>query len=125
MYFNRKSGNSAPLQSENEDCLGKLGENSRAPKKRMVIRSTSNFTLSDFKIPLTEIEDHTGSYGPHFFNYEHGPRIRKKQGAVTYSTDRENEDSKMIRSLGKMNPAGKNTMKSLLFSCKFLLFTVA
>ena len=117
--------NSAPLQSENEDCLGKLGENSRAPKKRMVIRSTSNFTLSDFKIHLTEIEDHTGSYGPHFFNYEHGPRIRKKQGAVTYSTDRENEDSKMIRSLGEMNPAGKHTMKSLLFSCKFLLFTVA
>ena len=57
---------------------------------------------------LSEFEGRTVSYGPSFFSSIYGPSAKragheskwKKRGSVTYSTDRENEVSKIfIRSL--------------------------
>ena len=47
---------------------------------------------------LTEFEVRTVSYGPSFFPFAYGRAInrREKRGSVTYSTDRENEVSKLF-----------------------------
>ena len=53
---------------------------------------------------LTEFEVRTVSYGPSFFPLIYGPSAKraghkskgKKRGSVTYSTDRENEVSKIF-----------------------------
>ena len=64
-------------------------------------------TLVNFSITyllLTEFEVRTVSYGPSFFPLIYGPSAKrvgykstgKKRGSVTYSTDRENEVSKIF-----------------------------
>ena len=69
---------------------------------------------------LTEFEVRTVSYGPSFFPFAYGPSAKradhkstgKKRKSVTYSTDRENEDSKIfIISLRLIGRAGKETFK--------------
>ena len=60
-------------------------------------RSTNNLLLTGFK-------GRTVSYGPSFFPSNYGPGAKraghkskgKKRGSVTYSTDRENEVSKIF-----------------------------
>ena len=46
---------------------------------------------------LTEFDVRTVSYGPSFSPFDYGPSADgKKRGSVTYSTDRENEVSKIF-----------------------------
>ena len=45
---------------------------------------------------LTEFEGHTVSYGLHFFLFNLDGLKRKKEVAITYSMDQENEVSKMF-----------------------------
>ena len=45
-------------------------------------------------LSLTEFEGRTVSYGPSFFL--EGEKTGKKRGSVTYSTDQENEVSKIF-----------------------------
>ena len=45
---------------------------------------------------LTEFEGRTVSYGPSFFLLDFDKSEGKKRGSVTYSTDRENEVSKIF-----------------------------
>ena len=57
--------------------------------------------MGDKYLLLTEFEGRTGSYGLSVFPFDFGPSVKcvghksmgKKQGSVTYSTDRENEVS--------------------------------
>ena len=64
---------------------------------------------------LTEFEVRTVSYGPSFFPliFALGPYINgKKRGSVTYSTDRENEVSKIFIISLRLTGAGKETSQS-------------
>ena len=64
---------------------------------------------------LAEFEVRTVSYAPSFFPFTYGPRAKRaghKRGSVTYSTDRENEVSKIfIISLRLIRRAEKETFK--------------
>ena len=72
----------------------------------------TNLQVSNKYLSLTEFEDRTVSYGPSFFPAEEKNRAinrsGKKRGSVTYSTDRENEVSKIfIISLECVTDSGK------------------
>lgn len=69
---------------------------------------------------LTEFEVCTASYGPSFFPFTYGSSAKrtdyksrgKKLGSLTYSTDQENEVSKIsIISLRLIRHAGQETLK--------------
>jgi len=67
---------------------------------------------------LTEFEVHTVRYRPSFFRVIYGPSVKraghkstgKKRGSITYSTDQENEVSKIfVISLRLIRHVGKET----------------
>ena len=77
-------------------------------------------TTTNIYLLLTEFEGRTVSYGPSFFPFAYGPSANraghkltgKKRGSVTYSTDRENEVSKIfIISLKLIGYAEKEILK--------------
>ena len=63
---------------------------------------------------LPKFEGNTVSYGPIFFAFSSFKLKWKKQGAVTFSTNQENQVSKMsVTDISwKLNEAGKHTTKS-------------
>ena len=80
------------------------GPYGKIPTKEEPIRMLG-FTLPYNKyLLLTEFEGHTVSYGPSFSYLIYGPSAKrvghklkgKKRGSVTYSTERENEVSKIF-----------------------------
>ena len=58
--------------------------------------SDFRFSLGHKYLLLTEFEGRTVSYGPSFFLLDLYKSKGKKRGSVTYSTDRENEVSKIF-----------------------------